>query len=134
MIKVYFDGSCEPNPGGIVRYGAIIEQHDKILYEISKKVNLDPSITSNNVAEYCGLIASMKWLIHHQYTDKEIYFFGDSKLVINQMLGLWNLNDGKYIKFAEQARNLFLSFKDIHFEWIPKEQNSRADLLSRRVR
>lgn len=133
MIKVFFDGSCEPNPGGIVKYGALIIRHEETIYEISKRANIDPAVTTNNVAEYCALIAAMKYLISQNLQNEEIYFFGDSKLVINQMLRDWTIGDGKYAKYAWIAADLSLSFPNAFFEWIPREQNTRADSLSRKA-
>ncbi len=133
MIKVYFDGACTPNPGGIISYGAVIIRHEEVIYEISQKGKIHPEKATNNVAEYCSLIAAMKYLIFKDLQFEEIYFFGDSLLVINQMKGLWEIKDGKYKGYAEISRDIARHFSDAHFEWIPRERNERADLLSRRA-
>jgi ribonuclease HI len=133
MIKVFFDGSCIPNPGGVISYGAVIKQHEKIIYEISKKINI-PSINStNNVAEYCACIAALKYLIFKSLNTYEIYVFGDSKLVINQMAGIWEIGEGKYTKYADIAKDLLFQFSNIHFEWISRERNHHADSLARKA-
>lgn len=51
MIKVFFDGSCFPNPGGIITYGAVIFKNEKIIYEISKKLNTSNDFSTNNSAD-----------------------------------------------------------------------------------
>jgi len=134
MIKVFFDGSCEPNPRGIVRYGAVIYKHDEIIKEIAVKANFKTEDNTNNVAEYCGLIASLKYLMSENLQQEEIYIFGDSKLVITQMSGTANINGGKYVQFADMAFMLLQNFSNTIFEWIPKERNTHADALSRQVR
>jgi ribonuclease HI len=133
MIKVFFDGSCIPNPGGIISYGAVIKQHEKIIYEISKRFNIPSIDSTNNVAEYCACIASLKYLIHKSLNTHEIYAFGDSKLVINQMSGQWEIGEGKYAKYADMAKELLFQFPNIHFEWIPRELNHHADSLARKA-
>lgn len=134
MIKVYFDGSCTPNPGGVISYGAVIIRHEEIIYEISKKVNIPEKYSSNNTAEYCGCIAAMKYLVAKDYNHEEIYFFGDSALVINQLLGKWEIKEGRYTEYAEIARDIANNhFSNLMFEWIPREQNTKADLLARKA-
>ena len=132
MIKVWFDGSCMPNPGGVIGYGAIIKRHEEIIYEISKRANISPEKSTNNVAEYCACIASMKYLIHHNLQANEVYMFGDSQLVIKQMRQEWQIGDGKYAEYADMAQQLLPKFSNITFEWIPREKNTGADLLARR--
>jgi len=135
MIKVFFDGSCEPvNPGGDIRYGAVIFKHEEIIYEIAKKINLPTEERTNNVAEYCGLISAINYLLFHKLENEEIYIFGDSKLVIMQSSGLWNANGGAYMEYYSQAQNKIKKFTNLNFEWISKEKNKHADKLSRQVK
>lgn len=133
MIEVYFDGACTPNPNGIVSYGAVIIQDKKLLYTISQKANISSDKTSNNVAEYCGCIAALKYLLSRNLEKEKVIFYGDSKLVIEQMTGKWQVGDGLYVEYAIRARFDAHLFKDISFVWIPREQNTEADLLSRKA-
>ena len=134
MIKAYFDGACEPNgDGGKMAYGGVIYRHEKKIHEISYLYNRKDNIASNNIAEYCGLIAVFKYLLQKHWQKEEIYIFGDSKMVINQMKGEWTTRHGKYLPYYEIAIKLLNEFSRFpHFEWIPKERNTEADLLSRR--
>jgi hypothetical protein len=85
----YFDGACEPiNPGGTASYGAVILQAGEPIWmssEIFRPENGNQ--TSNNLAEYSGLIAVLEWFAEHRLFDAEIRVFGDSKLVINFAVG-----------------------------------------------
>jgi ribonuclease HI len=58
----YFDGACEPiNPGGTASYGALILQAGEPIWmssEIFRPENGNQ--TSNNLAEYSGLIAVLE--------------------------------------------------------------------------
>ena len=138
MIKVYFDGACEPiNPGGTASYGVIIFQGDKKIWEHSNIVKFmegGEHKTSNNVAEYKGLIAALDFLMGKQLNIEEIIFYGDSSLVINQMFGEWKIKKGLYTRYAKEAkvllRNMFPKAKG---QWIPREKNNIADKLSKDI-
>lgn len=135
MIKAYFDGACEPNEdGGTMCYGAIIYHHDKKIHEISHLYKSGDNIASNNIAEYCGCISVLRYLISREFINHEVYIFGDSKMVIEQMRGAWGANQGKYIRYYEIATLLIANrFERVpDFQWIPKERNIEADRLSRR--
>lgn len=134
MIKAWFDGACEPNTdGGKMSCGGVIYHHDKKLHSFSRPYKRDDNQASNNIAEYCALGWLCKYLIDNNLTDREIYIFGDSKLVIEQMQGNWAMRSGKYIPYAERCLELLHKFEAWPFlEWIPKEKNQEADELSRR--
>ncbi len=133
MIKAYFDGACEPNtPTGRMAYGAVIYQHEEKIHEISYQYKPKDGISSNNVAEYCGAIAVMRYLLDAKLHYSENYIFGDSKLVIEQLKGSWTANKGAYLPYYKIAISLACQFTDTHFEWIARERNTEADALSRR--
>lgn len=88
--------------------------------------------TSNNVAEYLGVIEIFEYFIAKNLTQKNIICYGDSKLVINQMRGEWKCNGGIYSKYFYMAKTLLLNFRNIQFIWIPREQNFLCDELSKK--
>lgn len=134
MIKAYFDGACEPNNAtGKMAYGGIIYRHEEVIHQISYPFQPKDGIVSNNIAEYCGIIAIFKFLLSRELTHEEIYIFGDSKMVIEQLCGNWGINNGKYLPYAEKALQLLFNFKKSpHLEWISKDRNGEADALSRK--
>ena len=97
----YFDGACEPvNPGGTAAYGAVIVQEGQHIWECSELFYPEQGKereTSNNLAEYCGLIAILKHLIHIGAQHDPIMVYGDSNLVIQQMFGHWKIKAGIYV-------------------------------------
>jgi ribonuclease HI len=141
MIRCYFDGCCEPiNPGGNVGYGALIYREESLM-----KMTLlwqhsatwepkTPGATSNNIAEYLGVMAVLAHLPEY-WTDRAepCIIHGDSKLVIMQLSGEWQINRGLYRCFAARATELLadLGKPAPRFEWIPREKNSEADALSK---
>lgn len=142
MIKVYFDGACEPvNPGGIAAYGLVILNNDKELVRVSKVFKPQKGKekeTSNNVAEYSGFLDALNWLLLGGYQNEKIRVFGDSKLVICQMFGdpelggrKWKMRGGFYKPVALKAQKVLEKFKDIKGQWLPREENNLADELSK---
>jgi ribonuclease HI len=131
-IQAWFDGACEPsNPGGHASWGAIVEVHSETVFEQHGYVGFGPTM-SNNVAEYSGCIAALAEIANHQ---GDAIIFGDSKLVIEQLNGNWRTKKGLYFPYYERAKTLLEAIRRerIHFQWIPREENTRADVLSRRA-
>lgn len=133
--QAYFDGCCEPiNPGGTASYGAVIFKKNERIWECSKLFIPEKGKekeTSNNVAEYSGFIAILCYFIENNLLKKPIKIYGDSKLVIEQMQGNWKIVKGLYKPLAYQAKDLFKSFTKTKLIWIPREENSIADELSK---
>lgn len=129
MIKIYFDGGCTINPGGIATFGVIIKQGDKWLWQTSG--TLDETDTSSNVAEYAALITGLEWLLDNGYQGEELKVIGDSKLVISQMFRGWRIKNGAYVKYATYCKMLVEQFFFSSGKLIPREQNEQADELTR---
>jgi ribonuclease HI len=43
----------------------------------------------------------------------------------------WKVKGGMYVEKLKEVRDLIKDFGSIRFEWIPREENSEADLLTR---
>ena|SRR3990167_311701 len=135
MIKAYFDGCCEPvNPGGYASFGAVVFNDSNRIWDCSRMFTSKKGKereTSNNVAEYCGFVSILEFLIEKNMTKEHIKIYGDSNLVIQQMFGTWQMRKGFYIPTAIKAKKLLKKFSDIRGEWIPREENDIADELSK---
>lgn len=130
MIEIYFDGSCEPrNPGGTARVGVVIIKDKKLEKEISGAVG-SGFLMSCNVAEYEALNAGLQFLLDAGLEKEFIKIRGDSDLVVKQMQGLWKIKKGLYKEYAIKCFGLMKKFKRFSIEWIPREQNFWADLLT----
>lgn len=134
-VNAYFDGACEPrNPGGHIGYGALIEVDGNTIFEHSGYLQAS-SDNSNNVAEYLAFESLINFIIEKRMHERHtIYFYGDSKLVIMQMAGIWRMNGGYYIPIAKRCLNKLECFSKpkTHFQWLPREKNFKADELSKR--
>lgn len=125
MYYGYFDGSASPNPGKIGCGFCIYKDGREILCGASPS-----GVGTNNEAEYLALVNLLEQCVNHGVD--EITCFGDSKLVINQVNGVWNVGSGKLALLAARVRNLSSKIDNISFKWIPREKNVRADMLSKR--
>lgn len=131
----YFDGACEPkNPGGAMGIGAVIlDKENNRISQLSHYVRAKPE-NSNNVAEYQGfgwLVTKLNEIIPE---GSNVLIMGDSKLVVEQMNGNWNIKAGAYVQFAHKARPILEKLKEkcfVKVQWIPRENNSIADDLSK---
>jgi ribonuclease HI len=135
LLRCFFDGCCEPvNPGGTASYGAVILRDDEVIHvasEIFYPQKGKERETSNNVAEYSGFRHVLIWLLGQGLNRQCIEIRGDSNLVIEQMFGYWRIKQGFYVPIAKECRELLKQFPNIRGKWIPREQNSLADKLSK---
>jgi ribonuclease HI len=131
MIKAYFDGACAPfNPGGHMGIGAYVLYHDGTrIFEYSG-YELNSPTNSNNVAEYMAIENCMDFIIDNGFSDEDVTFFGDSKLVIMQMSGKWMIHGGRYAETAERCLDKVYLITNAKFKWIPRDHNENADYLS----
>jgi broad specificity phosphatase PhoE/ribonuclease HI len=88
-------------------------------------------ITTNNVAEYSGLIAGLRAALELGATQVDVRM--DSKLVIEQMSGRWQIKNPGLRPLAAEAATLLGRFAAVTFEWIPRERNRVADALANRA-
>ena len=122
--KLQFDGCSKSNPG-IAGAGAVIYKFNK---EISTRIQFVGNSSTNNEAEYTGLIIGLKNAIN--LGIKELIVEGDSLLVINQMNGIYKVKSENLIELYKEAANLKKQFDYISFKHIYRSSNKRADELS----
>jgi len=124
-VIVEADGGSRGNPGP-AGYGAVIWDSDHATILAERREYL--GVTTNNVAEYRGLIAGLAAAAELGARTVEVRM--DSKLVVEQMSGRWKVKHAAMIPLAERARQLVAGFDRVGFQWIPREQNSHADRLA----
>ncbi|QIS10793.1 bifunctional RNase H/acid phosphatase [Nocardia arthritidis] len=124
-VIVEADGGSRGNPGP-AGYGAVVYDADHVRVLAERWESL--GVTTNNVAEYRGLIAGLAAAA--ELGARTVAVRMDSKLVIEQMSGRWKVKHAAMIPLADQARALVAGFDRVTFTWIPREQNSHADRLA----
>ena len=126
-IIVNTDGGAIGNPGpsGI---GIVINIAGKIK-EYSESIGEG----TNNQAEYKAVIFALKKIKSligkNKIKDAEVEIFADSQLIVNQLEGKYKImEDDLKILFVD-AWNLKIGFKNVSLNYIPREQNKKADKL-----
>ena len=118
------DGGSRGNPGPAA-YGALVRdaQTGEVLAEVAEPIGT----ASNNVAEYRGLIAG---LVAARDVDPgaRVEVRMDSKLVVEQMSGRWQIKHPSMKPLAAQARAV-LPPEQVTYRWVPRAQNGYADRL-----
>lgn len=124
-VIVEADGGARGNPGP-AGYGAVVCEAGtgEILAERAEALG----VTTNNVAEYSGLIAGLSAAAEMGAVEVEVRM--DSKLVVEQMSGRWQIKHPGLRPLAAQAAALVRRFESVSFRWIPRAENTRADALA----
>jgi ribonuclease HI len=124
---VFIDGLAEPTNPGTGTFGYVIYRGEKKAVE---ECGLAGANVTNNFAEYHALVMALRKLKAKRWMD-DVTVRSDSKLLIGQMSQGWKVKGGGYIQEYKAARDLASEFPPLRFEWIPRELNKEADLLSR---
>jgi len=129
VLQIYTDGGSKGNPGpasiGVAYFldGAKIDTYRE-----------DIGHATNNEAEYTALVRALELVqsrkVHKVYKVDKIQVFSDSRLMVNQVNGIWKIKEARLRDFIFKIRSLEaqiglpISYKDI-----PREQNTVADDL-----
>jgi ribonuclease HI len=124
MIRAYIDGGARGNPGP-AGYGVRIEDANGTLIE---EIYAPLGIATNNVAEYNGLLAALKWAVDHN--ERQLHIRSDSELLVKQMRGEYKIKNAGLQPLAARARLLMMELDDVKFEHVRRELNKEADRLS----
>jgi broad specificity phosphatase PhoE/ribonuclease HI len=126
QLIVEADGGSRGNPGP-AGYGALVTDADsgEVLAELSQSLGT----TTNNVAEYSGLLAGLR-VAAELAPGADVDVRMDSKLVVEQMSGRWQIKDPNLRDLAEQAREAAGRLRRISYTWVPRARNARADRLA----
>jgi ribonuclease H / adenosylcobalamin/alpha-ribazole phosphatase len=124
-VIIEADGGSRGNPGP-AGYGAVVRDADTgaLLAEVSGGLGT----TTNNVAEYSGLIAGLRAAAKEgaQFAEARL----DSKLVVEQMSGRWQVKHPHLRPLAREAAELARQLGDVRYTWIPRARNAHADRLA----
>ncbi|GJS76645.1 reverse transcriptase domain-containing protein [Tanacetum coccineum] len=84
---------------------------------------------TNNEAEYEALIAGLR--IARQMGVQNLQANVDSKLVANQVNGVYVAKESSMIKYLEKVKNLASTFQEFSIKQVPRGENKKADALSK---
>ena len=84
---------------------------------------------TNNAAEYEALLAGLQ--LAKRIRAEKVRVFVDSQLVVRQVSGEYEVNDPSFKAYNRLVKQLWQKFSQIQITQIPREENSKADELSR---
>lgn len=127
-IIIEADGGSRGNPGP-AGSGAVLIDADtgEVVLEIAKSIG----VATNNVAEYNAVLAALTEARKINASAKVLVRM-DSKLVIEQLAGNWKIKHPDMRSLAIEVQSIAAGM-NIEYQWIPREQNSRADALANKA-
>ena len=124
---LFADGASRGNPGPAGAGAVLIGTDGKVIAELTRFLGT----TTNNVAEYNGFILGLEEAKRLGVDDLDVRM--DSKLVVEQMRGLWKIKHPNLKPLALKAGALFATFPRRVISHVPREENGIADALSNRA-
>lgn len=123
-IKLFTDGGSRGNPGSAA-YGFVVYSGAGIVLE---KCGNYVGETTNNQAEYEGLIAGLTWCYQNR-PESRVTIFMDSLLIVNQVKGIFKIKNQDLLPKFKEVKRLVALFPGYEIAYVPRAQNSVADSL-----
>jgi ribonuclease HI len=124
-LVVEADGGSRGNPGP-AGFGAVVR--DASTGDVLDEVAAAIGTATNNVAEYSGLLAGLHAVAEID-PGAEVEVRMDSKLVVEQMSGRWQVKHEDMRRLAQQARDVLPPAR-VTYTWVPRDRNAHADRLA----
>jgi ribonuclease HI len=125
--RLYVDGAARGNPGPAGAGAVILSPDGHVVAKLGKFLG----DSTNNVAEYMGLILGLKRA--KAMGIKELDVFSDSELMVKQLSGDYAVKAEHLRPLHDEARSLLKAFSEVEVRHIPREENAQADLMSNRA-
>ena len=125
-LIVEADGGSRGNPGP-AGFGALVR--DPATGEVLREVCDSIGTATNNVAEYSGLIAALRAAAEIT-PGADVEARMDSKLVVEQMSGRWQIKHQNLRALARSAQDAAARLGQVSYVWVPRARNSHADRLA----
>lgn len=127
-VILHTDGGARGNPGPAA-IGVVITIPPNDQKQYSQYIGK----TTNNQAEYSALIFALKKLKQifgkNKIKDLEVECYLDSELVVNQLNGKYKILEKGLQPLFLEVWNFKIDFKNVNFNYIPREENKEADKL-----
>ena len=123
---IMVDGAARGNPGEAGCGAVIADENGVVVKELSRYLGR----TTNNVAEYEGLLMGLEALL--KLGQKHIVVQSDSQLLVRQLNGEYRVRDEKLKVLFAQATRLLRQFGSYRIVHVRREMNKLADRLANR--
>ncbi len=120
IYTLFSDGGARGNPGPAAG-GFVLKKGSEVIAGAGEYLGA----TTNNVAEYTGLLRGLEEARKRGIT--ELACFLDSKLIVEQMNRRYKVKQPHLAVLFVKVWNIATQFQKISFTHIPREQNHEAD-------
>jgi ribonuclease HI len=121
---VNIDGGSRGNPGP-AGFGVRVTSRDgTVVAEFGGTIG----VATNNVAEYRGLLAALRYALDQGYTSLTVR--SDSLLLVCQMRGEYRVKNPGLQALHAEASLLVRELGRVRFEHVRREANAEADRLA----
>ncbi|XP_060177701.1 uncharacterized protein LOC132607626 [Lycium barbarum] len=120
--KMYFDGAAQRDGAG-AGVVFVTPQREVLPYSFTLTQRC-----SNNVAEYQALILGLEMAVDMKQLQLQV--FGDTQLVINQLLGSSEVKKPELLPYHGYAQKLIGWLGDMTLKHVPRKENKKADALA----
>jgi ribonuclease HI len=121
-VTAWIDGAARGNPGP-AGYGVYMKKDGEVI-EVSGYLGR----TTNNVAEYAGLIDALTTAVSEGAREVEI--ISDSELLVKQMLGVYRVKHPNLVPMHAEAKVLVRKFARFSIRHTLRAGNKDADRLA----
>jgi ribonuclease HI len=141
---LFCDGGSRGNPGESAS-GCVIFKLDNIAFpknrdqasSFAKSITVQPidsfhnylGHTTNNVAEWSGLLFGLQKIVELQKVSSEVLVLLDSELVCKQVQGVYKVKQEHLQVLSIQVKKLIKNFSRFEIAHIYREDNKLADSL-----
>ena len=108
-LRIYTDGGARGNPGPAAVGVVVCDGRDKVIFEHNDCIGN----ATNNIAEYCALIAGLE--IAKRLKAKEVECFMDSELLANQLSGNYKIKADHIRTLYDHAKKTAAFFKSVTY-------------------
>ncbi|XP_061999282.1 uncharacterized protein LOC133716611 [Rosa rugosa] len=120
--QMFFDGSSRADGAGA---GVVFISPQKQILPYAFTLS---KLCSNNVAEYQVLIMGLQTAAEMKISNLEVY--GDSKLVVDQLLTIYEVKKEDLVPYFQLATQLLKGFDAVTLMHVPRKENQVADALA----
>ena len=113
-LKTYSDGGARGNPGPSAIGVLVCTTKDEILFEHQDTIGH----ATNNIAEYCALIAALA--LAKELRATEVESFLDSELVVRQLNGAYRVKSDHIRQLISEVRKLEKEFEKVTYHHLPR--------------
>ena len=124
---LYADGGSRGNPGPAASGAVLYGEDGEVLEEIGTFLG----VTTNNVAEWTGLLQGLKAALARGVDDIDVRL--DSELVVRQLDGAYRVKHPGLIPLHAEAKALLRKFAHHDVRHVRRHENKAADALVNQV-